>query len=267
MNKETNIFYARNLNELFYQMKTIANLKIVGSCTAIKEMPEKMISTTLIHEFNHIEKHERYIEFGPSTTISEILALGERHLPKILIEAMKSIANPFVRNIATIGGNILDSENKNTLYAVLLALDSTLEFKSPNEIKYIKLQNFTEIPEKCVLTNIRVPLNDWDLEIFRRVGPAHKITDTSASFAFLTDSEKSIITNLKIAYSGKITLRCLSLENKMLGIKLPLKANDIEAYVEEAELEFRKAAGKTEYNPVLCRLFLNLMRYSFEQLT
>ena len=171
MNKETNIFYARNLNELFYQMKTIANLKIVGSCTAIKEMPEKMISTTLIHEFNHIEKHERYIEFGPSTTISEILALGERHLPKILIEAMKSIANPFVRNIATIGGNILDSENKNTLYAVLLALDSTLEFKSPNEIKYIKLQNFTEIPEKFVLTNIRVPLNDWDLEIFRRVGP------------------------------------------------------------------------------------------------
>ena len=180
---------------------------------------------------------------------------------------MKSIANPFVRNIATIGGNILDSENKNTLYAVLLALDSTLEFKSPNEIKYIKLQNFTEIPEKFVLTNIRVPLNDWDLEIFRRVGPAHKITDTSASFAFLTDSEKSIITNLKIAYSGKITLRCLSLENKMLGIKLPLKANDIEAYVEEAELEFRKAAGKTEYNPVLCQQFLNLMRYSFEQLT
>ncbi|MBQ1948725.1 MAG: FAD binding domain-containing protein [Treponema sp.] len=265
--KESSIFYARNLAELFYQMKTIANLTLVGSCTSAKELPEKMISTTLISEFNHIGKHERYIEFGPATTLSEIQALGERHLPKILLDAMETIATPFVRNIATIGGNIMDPESKNTLYAPLLALETVLEFKSPLDVKYIPLQNFTEIPKGHVLTNIRVPLNDWDVCIFKRLGPENRITETSASFSFLTDSEKSIITSIKIAFSGKITFRCVPLENRMLGLRLPLKSKEIENYIEEAEQEFIRAAEKTEYNPILLHQFLNLVRYSFEQLT
>lgn len=266
-NKESNIFYARNLAELFYQMKTIANLTITGSCTARKELPEKMISTTLIQEFNHIGKHERYIEFGPATTLAEIQALGERNLPSILLEAIETVATPFVRNIATIGGNIMDPDNKNTLYAPLLALESVLEFKSPTDVKYISLQNFTEIPAGHVLTNIRVPLNDWDVCIFKRLGPENRITENSASFSFLTDSEKSIITSIKIAFSGKITFRCVNLENRMLGLRLPLKSKEIEGYLEEAEQEFLKAAENKEYNPILLRQFLNLARYSFEQLT
>ena len=264
---ETNIFYARNLNELFYQLKTIANLKIVGSCTAISALPEKMISTTLIREFNHIEKHERYIEFGPATTLAEIQALGERHLPKILLDAISTVANPFIRNVATIGGNLMDPERRNTLFAPLLAMDTVLEFKSPSEVKYITVQNFTEIPKNHVLTNIRVPLNDWDVGIFRRLGPNSTITENSASFAFLVDSEKGIITNLRIAYSGKITFRCISLENHMLGMRLPLKAKDIPNYIEEAQNEFDSAAKETEYNPVLKQQFLNLVSYSFRQLT
>lgn len=266
-NNESSIFYARNLSELFYQMKTIANLTIVGSCTATKGLPEKMISSTLIQEFNHIGKHERYIEFGPATTLSEIQALGERHLPSLLLEAIDTIATPFVRNVATIGGNLMDPNNKNTLYAPLLALETVLEFKSPTDVKYIALQNFIEIPKDHVLTNIRVPLNDWDVSIFTRLGPENRITDTSASFAFLTDSEKSIITSIKIAFSGKITFRCLSLENRMLGLRLPLKSKEIEAYIEDAEQEFLRAAEKTEYNPILLQQFLNLVRHSFEQLS
>ncbi|MBQ5997989.1 MAG: FAD binding domain-containing protein [Treponema sp.] len=265
--KSTNIFYARNLSELFYQLKTIANLKIVGSCTAISELPEKIISTTLIREFNHIEKHERYIEFGPATTLAEIQALGERHLPKILLDAIGTIANPFVRNIATIGGNIMDPEQKNTLYAPLMAMDTILEFKSPSESKYITIQNYSKIPENHVLTNIRVPLNEWDICIFKRLGPSHTITENSASFAFLVDSEKGIITNLRIAYSGKITFRCISLENHMLGLRLPLKSKEIPNYLDEAENEFNSAAKQAKFNPVLKQQFLNLVRYSFDQLT
>ncbi len=265
--KNTDIFYARNLNELFYQLKTIANLRIVGSCTALSSLPEKMISTTLIREFNHIEKHERYIEFGPATTLSELQALGERHLPQILMEATDTIANPFIRNIATIGGNLMDTERKNTLYAPLLALDSVLEFKGPSDIKYIPLISFTSVPKDKVLTNIRVPLNEWDVQIFKRLGPEHKITENSASFAFLVSSEKSIISNLRIACSGKVTFRCIALENKMLGLRLPLPIKSLEAYIDDAAEEFDRAAEKTEYNPMLRRQFLNLMRYAFEQLT
>ena len=36
---ERKVFYARNMTELFYHVKTIADLKIVGGCTDIKTLP------------------------------------------------------------------------------------------------------------------------------------------------------------------------------------------------------------------------------------
>lgn len=264
--KHSNIFYAKNLSDLFYQMKTIAGLQIVGACTGIREMPEKCISTILIKDFRQIQKHERYLEFGPGTSLSAILELGERNLPKILMEAIESVANPFVRNMATLAGNILNPEQKCTLFGPLLALDAYFELKSPNETKFIPLLNFTEIPKDFALTNIRIPTNDWDVSIYRRLGPEHKLSEDSASFSFLADSEKSVITNLKISFSGKITFRCQELENKMLGLKLPIASSDIDGYIDEATAQFDKVAGKIEYMPVLRQQFMNLVRYSFEQL-
>lgn len=265
--RQCNIFIPKNISECFQQVKVIQNLQVVGGCTGIHEMPEKTISTTLIKDLKQINKHERFIEFGPGTSLSEILNLGERNLPQVLMEAIQSVANPFVRNIATLAGNILNPDVKCTLFAPMLALDATLEFKMQSETKYIPLLNFTEIPEDFFLTNIRVPTNDWDVSIFRRLGPAYKISEDSASFAFLADSEKSVITNLKIAFSGKVTFRCLELENKLLGTRLPLSSTDISGFVEEAVAQFDKTAATTEYNPVLRQQFMNLVRYSFEQLS
>lgn len=265
--KDCNVFYARNLNELFYHLKTIAGLKIVGGCTSISKMPQKAISTIQIVELKQINKHERFIEFGPGTYLNDILALGERNLPKILVEAIKSISNPFIRNIATLGGNIMNQDFKHTLYAPLLALDSSLEFKSPQETTYVSMLNFKKIPEGSVLTKIRIPLNDWDISIFSRLGPEHNINENTAHFAFLVETDKSVINNFKIAFAGKVAFRTQELENRMLGLRLPLNTKDIASYVHEAAQIFDKAYEETEYPPVLRQQFLNLIRYSFEQLT
>ncbi|MDE5899440.1 MAG: FAD binding domain-containing protein, partial [Treponemataceae bacterium] len=203
---ERSVFFARNLSELFYHMKTIAGLHIVGGCTRIRRLPEKSISTRTIPEMQQIVKHERYIEFGPGVALAEIEAVGERHLPKVLYEAVRGIANPFVRNIATIGGNICAEteladasgtplRQKLTLYAPLLALDARLELRSFTKTVSLPLQNFTRIPDGHILTNIRVPLNDWDVAVFRRFGPENKITRNSAAFTFLASTEKSTISS------------------------------------------------------------------------
>lgn len=265
--KHSGIYLANNLTDLTYQFKAVHDLKIVGACTGLKEMPEKCISTTLMNDFKQINKHERFIEFGPGTSLSDILNLGERNLPLVLLESIETVANPFVRNIATLAGNIMNPNVKCTLFAPMIALDTILEFRTTSEVRFVPLLNFTEIPKGFFLTNIRVPTNDWDVSIFRRLGPANKISEDSASFAFLADSEKSVITNLKIAFSGKVTFRCLELENKLLGIKLPVSTSDIAGYVEEATAQFDKAADGQKYNPVLRQQFMNLVRYAFEQLS
>lgn len=265
---QTRFFIARTLNELLYQIKTIKDLRIVGGTTYCKELGSKALSISNIAELSEIKKHERYIDFGPAVTLGRILSLGKAHLPQVLYNALLDIGNPFVRNIATIGGNLCNKEPKLSLYAPLLALDTTIECKSSNNKSvYKNLQNFQGVPEGYALTNIRVLLDDWDVSLYYRLGPLNKIDATSGVFVFLADSEKSIISNIRIAFTSSISLRLTDLENKLLGLRLPLEIKNIITYTKEAAITYDKVVANKKMPPLLRQQFLNLVQYSLEQLT
>jgi len=264
---EHTVFFAKTIPELFYQLKAVSGLQVIGGCTRIETVPDKAISIRGIPDLAVITKHERYLDCGPGVVLSDILALGRTRVPDVFLDAVQSVANPIVRNIGTIGGNICAPGIKLSLYASLLALDTHLELRSLTDTMYVPLLNFTGVPPGFILSNIRIPLNDWDISVFRRLGPEHKITDTSASFAFLADNDKSMITNVKIAFAGPVAFRSLELENRLIGARLPLIPRDISALVEAAGKQFDRSAEEITCNPILRRQFLNLTRYSFEQLT
>lgn len=260
------ILVAKNISELIYQLKINKGLQVVGGCTNIKELPEKTISTYGIKELSQISRHERYINIGPAVSLARIINIGQNHLPQILYEALNCIANPLIRNMATIGGNICSENQKQTLFAPLVALEAKLEFKNQTETKIEPIQNFKKVPDGFVLTNIRIPLIDADLSIFRRVGPENEITEQSASFAFIACTEKNTLFDVRLAFAGPFTFKSKTLENALIGHKLPLTHKDIEIIQEQIEQEFQKAATDQMLSDVMKQQFINLTRYSFEQL-
>ncbi|MBP5519195.1 MAG: FAD binding domain-containing protein [Treponema sp.] len=261
------ILYAKNTTELIKILNNNPGTKVVGGCTRIETLPEKFISTHGIKELAYISRHERYIDVGPGTTLSEILSIGQNHLPPILYEALNCIANPIIRNTATIGGNICSENHKLTLFAPLMALDAKLEFKNLTETRTENIRNFRFIPQGFILSNIRIPLVDAELSIFRRIGPEHAISQQSASFAFLADTEKNWLLNVHLAFAGPFTFHSKEFENIMSGRRLPLSQRDI-THLEEAVAEqFQKAATDQMIPDVMRQQFFNLARYSFEQLT
>lgn len=264
-----NIFYAKTLQELLYQIKSVAGLRIVGGCTAIDTFPDKLLSVRSIPELKIIDKHERYINFGTAVTLSEILDVSSSRIPEIFVQAIQSVANANVRNIATLGGNICSSatELKRTLFAPLLALDAQIEIRSSTKASWVPLINFTGVPQGYVATNMRIPTSEWDVSIFKRLGPENKIKVNSASFAFLAASEKNVITNIRIALAGQITFRTRELENSMIGTRLPLSQKDIKNAISIAENQFDEATKNATFDELLRTQFLNIMRYSMEQLT
>ncbi len=165
------------------------------------------------------------------------------------------------------GGNICAEGQKHTLYATLLALDARLELRSKDETRYVPFSKFSKIPQGFVLTKIRIPFDDWTVSIFKRVGPSNLITPLSASFAFLSEMQKDIISNIKIAFAGTIVFRSHELENKLIGTRLPLSSKTIDSLIQESEAEFVKQTKGQSYEPFLKAQFLNLLRYSFEQLS
>ncbi|MCQ2584170.1 MAG: FAD binding domain-containing protein [Treponema sp.] len=260
------VFFAKNSSDLLYQIKTTKDLEIVGGCTRVEEIPDKYLSVRKVEELSKIERHERYIDVGPGVTLSQLLALGENHLPKVLYDAILSVANPNVRNLATIGGNILETNQKLTLFAPLLALDTRLDFESSNDKTSIMLQNFKSIPEGFILKNIHIPLTDGDISIFRRTGPEHSINETSASFAFIAETEKNTIAKISLAFAGPFAFRSKDFENPLLGLRLPLSKATVKEIQESARDKFNESSRDIMMDDVMRQQFINLVRYAFEQL-
>lgn len=261
------VLYANNLNDFISQIRNNQNLQVVGGCTNLEEFPEKMISTVGIPDLSNIIRHERYLEVGPGASLGKLLSRGKNHIPPILYDAISSIANPIVRNMATIGGNICASGHKLSLFAPLMALDARLEFKNEYETLYEPLQSFNKIPKGFILSNIRIPFLVPELSIFRRIGPENQITQHSASFAFLADTERNSLVDIRLAFAGPFSFRSRQLENSIIGYHLPLSPKDISLIMQNVEKEFMKASTDIMISDAVTQQFLNLTHYSFEQLT
>ena len=108
---------------------------------------------------------------------------------------------------------------------------------------------------------------DEDISVFRRIGSENKITETSASYAFIANTEKNIIIEIKLALAGPIAFKSKSIENQLIGHRLPLSVKDIDIIQDKIYQEFNEATANQMISNVLKQQFLNLTRYSFEQLT
>lgn len=263
----TTFLMAKNVADIFYHIKTVQRVQLLGGCTQTDEYHDKVISIRNINELKSIDKRERYIDIGPAATLSEIYSMGRANIPPVLYDAIGSISTEQVRNIATLAGNICANGQKQTLFAPLLALDARIEIKSAGLTKYIPFTKFTKIPESFVITKIRIPLNDWEVSVFRRTGPVGRISEQSASFVFLLDSENDLIVNLKIAFAGVPVFRSRELENKLIGARLPLSEKTIETFLESAKKLSEPVFTESHADPILKNQFLNLLNYELELLT
>ncbi|MGI5069575.1 FAD binding domain-containing protein [Treponema pectinovorum] len=267
MCKDSQIYYANSLNDIFYQMNSIPGIRLVSGCTQKKHIPPVSLCVRNIEELNFSRKYERFFEFGPEITLSSILKIDPAKLPHVFYEAVKSIANTNIRNIATLAGNICADDFYHTLVAPLVALDAKLEIQSRDKTEYIQMAKFNGIPKDFVLTKVIVPTDDWEVAFFKKLGPLHSIDRNSASFVFLANTVKGQLSNLKIAFAGSFCLRSFDLENSLVGSYLPLTRTSIEDFLKLAEETYDSESAKTKVPPILKDQFLNLLKYSIEQLT
>ena len=278
LNKNTTIYHANSVSEVQMFLKNITGISLVAGCTEIARrqtgrslhLPANVLALAQIPELCTVNKTERYIEFGPCVTLSTIMLLGKKNVPDVLYDAVSGIANPGVRYMATLGGNIAAKGQRLSTFAPLLALDTRLEIRTPTDAIWIPMARYfsntgKEQPkEPEFISKIRIPTENWDLTLYRRFGQNGIITDRTASFAFMVKSQKNILADIRIAYAGKFFFRTREYENLMIGRSLPFSEKDIINLMDKAELFFSKEL----FPPSLERKCLfNLLEDSLRLLT
>lgn len=125
---------------------------------------EKLIDIGNLPSLNHISRENGGYSIGSATRISQLESSGTVHEQlRMLHEASMLIADPLVRNMGTIGGNVSHADPGNDLPPVMIAYDATFRLRGKKGERSVKAEDFflgpfeTEASPDEVMTEIYVP--------------------------------------------------------------------------------------------------------------
>jgi carbon-monoxide dehydrogenase medium subunit len=127
--------------------------------------PAVLIDINRISGLSHIKEEEGYLKIGGLTREAELEASPVvRSKYPILADTTHAIADPQVRNLATVGGNLAHGDPANDHPATMIALGAQVVANGPKGERVIPIENFflslftTALKPDEILTEIRVPI-------------------------------------------------------------------------------------------------------------
>ena len=127
-------------------------------------VPQNLVDLQDIGDLKGITLEEGGVSIGAMVTQAEVIAsevLAEAC--PILRETASEIADPQIRNLGTIGGNVANGDPGNDMPAVMQALDASYLLQGPDGSREVKARDFYEAAfftaraEGEILTAIRIP--------------------------------------------------------------------------------------------------------------
>lgn len=131
------------------------------------DLYDKYIDLSGIPELSVIKKDSTGIEIGAAVTISkaiEVLKEGNETLVfSKIADHMNKVASHFVRNTASLGGNIIMAQRSHfasDIATILLAAGSSVSIQRVSERLVLTLEEFLEMPpcdQRTLLLSVRIP--------------------------------------------------------------------------------------------------------------
>ena len=170
--------------------------------------PSALIDLGGIASLRGIKKVGAKIVIGAMTTQHDVLAsaLVSKNCP-ILHEAAKQIADPQIRYVGTLGGNVANGDPGNDMPAVMLALDATFHVAGPAKSRKVKARAFykgtyeTVLKTGEIVTAIEVPVTSKQAYAYEKL--KRKVGDYATAAA-------AVVLTMK---AGKITSCSIALTN------------------------------------------------------
>lgn len=252
-------------------------LFLAGGTDLIIKLSKKDINTEYLIDLNSIEdlkkitESDSYIEIGSMITFSE---LREDSIIKkyfnLLTECAETMGSPQIRNMATIGGNIVNAGPAADGVPCIMALDGVLFFKSLSKLRTTTCLEYFEnyanekIKDDELLIKILIPKKNI-LSGFYKLGKRNSLSIARLSTSITLNVENNIINNISIALGavGRYPIRAKKIEDKAIGKNISwlfeeeplimLENEVIDSIKGRKTMPFKKEAIKGVYKNALRR--------------
>ena len=201
---------------------------------------EALVDISTIPELREISQQYGMVTIGSAVTLTDILCSDLlRSRAGVLVDAVRLIAGPQIRNVATIGGNVVNASPAADTIPPLLVLDSRVSIvNSENKLREMTLSEFlignrkVDIRAGEIVTAFHFPLPDPAGRFyFRKVQPRRSMAIAMLNLAILLKVKDGRITNVKIAMGAvaPTAVRIKTVENQLINLPVSL-ADDPKLY-------------------------------------
>ena len=208
--------------------------------------PTNLIDINGLSDLNYIKEENGYLCIGAMTREAalETSDLVAEKYP-ILKDTSEVIADPLVRNMATVGGNIAHGDPANDHPATMVALGAEVVINGPGGIlggreRTIAIDDFfkgplmTALEQNEILTEIRIPVNGGKSgaaykKLERKVGD-YAIAGAAAALQF--DGDNCSSAGIALTNVGPTPIRATEAQNALIGTSV--SSDDIDKAAELA---------------------------------
>jgi CO/xanthine dehydrogenase FAD-binding subunit len=264
--------YTRNPGALLYAGGTETARHTQNGSGRPMNLPQKVIYLGNVQELNRISRGQRYLDIGAVLDLSRILSIGRNVLPPVLFETLSQIATPAIRNLATLGGNICLRTCRGDSLPALSVIDTQLELRTAGSTRWVRVgkffdgRNLPDLRPGEILTRIRIPLEEWDFAVTRKVQSGAGLR-TSLSFAGVARFPKGRIEALHFCIGGLPTpvFRMPVLEERLKGTSLPIPSKLTDALFRDLQEALKAEGENTPTGRYRAAASLRLFRFFLEK--
>jgi len=202
----------------------------------LRHDPSQALALMSVHDLSELQGVEELpngdLSLGAALSFTELAesALIAARAP-ILAQAARSMGGPQIRNVATIGGNLVNGAVSADSAPSLCALDAVLEFASERGRRLLPLADFYAGPGKThialdeLLTRIRVPLGGkarWG-GVYLKMSTRKAMdiaTLSAAAVCELRGDGRIAKAAIALGVAGPTPLRCQAAEEILTGQRL-----------------------------------------------
>jgi xanthine dehydrogenase iron-sulfur cluster and FAD-binding subunit A len=220
------------------------NVKVVVANTSSgvykdQDLYDKYIDLKGIPDLWAIKRSKEGIEIGSAVTITRVIELLKEEKDSSLVfnklvDHMNKVASQFVRNIASIGGNLILAQRnqfESDIATILLAAGAIVHIQEPSKRSSLMMEEFLDRPpcdDKTILLSIFIPSwasssNLW-FDTYRAAPRplGNAVSFVNAGFLALTSTDNT---------SGDTVLDYIQLAFGAYGTEHAIRARNVEEYL------------------------------------
>lgn len=198
------------------------------------QRPVSILDLHQVSELRQITGSDRSLEIGAGVSLQTILGLPQNQTLRPLKKVISSIANPAIRNMATLGGNMAAHSRFMSCFPVLMCMDASFEIRDSGGAHWSGLQRIIgpdgrpALPAAALITRIRLPALSCNVHCVKAMGDGNHPHPGACTFAAAVRLEKHIVMDIRICAAGTVLFRDREAELGLIGKYLPLARKDAE---------------------------------------